>query len=106
MLRQAGDDKEQTGRVVGHLRLVSLCSSKNRLCRRAEYAQEGIDAAVRDFAVLAGDANAELLAAFVAKALQQASEDAAYVRSGARSFPFACYADHPKWPCHPDHVRS
>ena len=67
------------------------------VCCCTEYPQEGIDAAVRDFAALAGDANAELLAAFVAKALQQASEDAAYVRSGARSVPFACYACHPAW---------
>ena len=39
---------------------------------------------MREFAAIAGDANAELLAAFVAKALQQASEDAAYARSGVR----------------------
>ena len=37
---------------------------------------------MRDFAAIAGKANAELLAAFVTKALQQASEDAAYHSSG------------------------
>ena len=60
---------------------------------------------MREFAAVAGDANAELLAAFVAKALQQASEDAAYVRSGLRLVASVCCPVHMLRRCHPDNVR-
>lgn len=50
----------------------------------AEYPQAGIDAAVRDFAAVAGEANAQLLADFLAQALQpQPSEGDGTVPEGA-----------------------
>ena len=63
----------------------------------AGYPQEGIDAAIHDFTVLAGEANAELLTAFVAQALrwqriyaeQHSSRAAAYSTAEALSGPTA-----------------
>ena len=52
-----------------HSYQINISVSDHILSVCTEYPQEGIDAAVRDFAAVAGEANAQLLADFLAQAM-------------------------------------